>query len=202
MAKTMSASKLITNGQIENLVDKLRAAIRKHRSEITAQAAQQILGVENLGMEFYEVVRTRVEKIANMIIRHVKIDRTRSPRQALEATGRRLYVNDAVVATMLHGTSDETDVYFFKPGRYLSDDELEKDYDAHGLKPASPYLLARINEDDSVFADEHPNGTHWKDADGKWCFASFGRWDDERSVNVVRHDSDWRGFWWFAGVRK
>ena len=31
--------------------------------------------------------------------------------------------------------------------------------------------------------------------------AAFNRWnDDERNVNVNRHDNDWNDNWWFAGL--
>ena len=40
------------------------------------------------------------------------------------------------------------------------------------------------------------------DADGKWNFAVFNHWNDERKVDVDRRDSDWYDYWWFAGVRK
>jgi len=59
-----------------------------------------------------------------------------------------------------------------------------------------------VNEADPAFADEHPNGTHWKDAEGKWCFVAFVGWDDERRVNVHRSGLDWNAYWWFACVRK
>ena len=60
MAETMTASEM-TDGQIENAVDKLRAAMRKHRSEISSGIAQQVLGVENLGMEMFTPFRKRAE---------------------------------------------------------------------------------------------------------------------------------------------
>lgn len=201
MAKTMSASKLITNGQIENLVDKFRAAMRKRRSEITAQAAQQILGVENLGMEIYEVIRKRVEAISDLIVRRVTVDRSQSPQQVLDATGRAQYTDKDVMATMPGGEGAEIEVFFFNLGRYISDADLEREYDLRNLKP-DPYAQAAVNEADPAFADEYPNGTHWKDANGKWCFAAFSRWDGKRDVDVYRSDDVWDDSWWFAGVRK
>jgi len=59
-----------------------------------------------------------------------------------------------------------------------------------------------VNTDDPAFADEHPNCTHWKDGEGKWCFATFSRWGGERGVDVSRRDGVSRDGWWFAGVRK
>ena len=105
---------------------------------------------------------------------------------------------------------------------YISDDDLEKEFELRGLKPADPISVAAVNEADPAFADEKPHGTHWKDAKGKWCYAAFHRWDDDgrhvlvnrydsdwldrwgdgREVNICRSDDDWDDYWWFAGVRK
>ncbi|HEY4508887.1 MAG TPA: hypothetical protein VJC13_01220, partial [Candidatus Paceibacterota bacterium] len=76
MAKTMTASEM-TDGQIDTAVDSLRAAMRKHRSEIPKDAAQQALGVDNLGMRMFAVFRGLVEAVSNLIIRIVDVDITR-----------------------------------------------------------------------------------------------------------------------------
>ena len=145
----------------------------------------------------------RVEVPSKMIIRKVRVNRNRLPQEVLDATGRKQYVDKGVVASMPHGESDEVEVVFFKEDCFLSDDELEKRFAQHNLKPADPYSLAAVNEADPVFADEHPNGTHWKDSNGKWCYAAFLRWSfEERSVNVNRGGFDWHDNWWFAGLRK
>jgi len=155
-------------------------------------------------------VQRRVEAVSGMIVRIVNNVIARTPRVALEATGRQLYVDDDVVATMPKGAKGKAPVYFFKPdpsaydvNGLISDDNVEKEFDRHGLKPVDPYRLAAVNEADPAFADEHPNATHWKGADGKWCYAAFYRWGDGgRSVRVDRDDYDWGGHWWFAGCRK
>jgi hypothetical protein len=124
--------------------------------------------------------------------------------EAISATGRKQYLNDSVVASIPQGEGDEAeDMIFFKLGRNINDADLEKEYDLRGLKPADLYALAAVNESDPAFADKHPNGTPWKDADGEWCYAAFLRWyDDERSVSVNRSIGGWVGVWWFAGIRK
>ena len=128
------------------------------------------------------------------------IDLSQSPHHALEATGRKLHVNDDVVKTMPNGDNDE--VFFFNLGHYVSDNDLEGEYASRELAPCDPYTLAKVNQDDPAFGDDYPNSTHWKDGDDKWCFAAFGRWDGERVVYVDRCDDDWGGDGWFAGVRK
>ena len=127
---------------------------------------------------------TPSETVSNIITRQVVVNRVRTPKE--EAT-----------------------VYFFKLGRFISDDDLEKEYNFRGLKPADPYLLEGFNRADPTFSDEHPNGTHWKDVGkGKWCRAAFSRWsvgrgvDVLRRVNVDRYGDGWGVAWWFAGLRK
>src|SRR3990167_4179491 len=104
MAKTVIASQQsMTDGQFENLVDKFRAAVRKHRGEFDSDAVQQVLGVENLGMKLLEPFRKLMEVVSKIIVCHVKVDRKLTPQQALDATGRKQYVDPDVVAGMPRG---------------------------------------------------------------------------------------------------
>lgn len=200
----MTASEeLMTDGQVDNLVDKFRAAVRKHCSEFPRSAVQEALGVENLGMECLTPFRRRVEAISNLIVCRVKVNRNLSPQEVLNATGHRQYTDQKVVDGMPRGNGEETEVVFFNLGRYVNDDDLEKEYEIRGLKPADPYSLAAVNEADPTFTDQNHNSTHWKDANGKWCYAAFFRWRGiERYVRVFRFDCAWSGCWWFAGLRK
>lgn len=206
MTKIMTATE-ITDGQIENAVNKLRDAMRKHRSEITSGAAQQVLGVENLGMMMFAPFRERVEAISNLVVRKVKVNRRRSPQEAFNATGRKQYADRKVVDAMPKGAGDEVEVVFFKPdlskrNGYISDDDLEKEFEIRGLKPVDPISIAAVNEEDPAFVDEHPNGTHWKNAEGNWCFAAFVHWSDARYVRVGEYSHDWLDDWWFGGLCK
>jgi len=206
MTQIMTAAE-ITDGQIENAVNKLRDAIRKHRSEITSDVAQQVLGVENLGMLMFTPFRERAEAVSNLIVRKATVNRSRFPQEALEATGRAQYTDRKVVDAMPKGEGNEVEVVFFTPdlserNGFISDDDLEKEFDLRGLKPADPVSVAAVNEADPAFADEKPHGTHWKDAKGNWCYASFYRWGGERRVGVYRSAYGWSDSWWFAGVRK
>jgi len=197
----------MSDGQIENAVCKLRDAMRKHRSEIGLYAAQRVLGIENLGMILFAPFLERAEALSNLIFRRVTVDRSRSPQEALNATGHTQYTDRTVVDAMPKGDCDEVLVVFFKPdlsnrNGFISDDDLEKEFELRGLKPADPYSLAAVNEADTAFSDEHPHGTHWKDSDGNWCCATFGRWSDERRMGVYHYVIDWNDDWWFAGIRK
>ncbi len=195
--------------QIDKAVANYRAMLEKHASNFDSEAVQTVLGQSELAGEQFSVFRRRVEVLSNMIIRHVTVNRTRTPQEALSATRRKQYVSDDVIASMPKGEGDEAAVVFFKPEPWeytkpgwMSDDDLEKALDRRGLKSADPISLAAVNEADPAFADEHPNGTHWKDSGGKWCFAAFVLWSGDRSVSVRRRGGDWRDRWLFAGLRK
>lgn len=208
MATTMTPSKPMTGKQVEKLLDNLRAKFRKHLEEINSEAAQEVLGQPEAVEEMFEVFRRRVEAVSNLIVRRVPVNRNRSPQEMLDATGRAQYTDPKVVDAMPRGTGDEVEVVFFKPlpeeytsPGFIYDDDLEKAYQRRNLVPAFPDDLAAVNEADPSFADEHPNATHWKQG-GRWCFISFRRWCDERSVRVGRGDNGWGDAWSFAGLRK
>lgn len=211
MAKTMIAPEAatMTDGQIENAVNKLRDAMRKHRSKITSDIAQQVLGVENLGMMMFEPFLACVRGLSNTIIRMVTVDRSRTTREALDATGFVQCANPLIVERMPRAKADEVELVFFKPdlsernGR-MSDSELEEEYKLRGLTPADPCSLAAYNEADPAFVDEYPNATHWQGVQGNWFYATF----DYLIGPVVQidcshnHGDDWDDNWWFAGIRK
>ncbi len=208
MAKTMppsAESKVMTAGQITRAVDRFRAMLEKHAGEFDAKAVQVVLGQPEFTDEVFEVFHRRVETISRRVIRTAKVNRGRSQQEAIEATGRAQYTDRKVVDAMPKGEGDEVEVVFFKPdlsqrNGFISDDDLEKEFELRGLKPADPISVAAVNEADPAFADEKPHGTHWKDAKGNWCYATFGRWGDRRGVRVDRHGNDWSDRWWFAGV--
>ena len=157
--------------------------------------------------EMFVAFRNRVEAVSNRIVRTVTVDMNRTPQEALDATRRKQYTDRKVVDLMPKGLEDEVEIVFFKPDLserdgYISDDDLEKEYELRGLKPADPFSVVALNEADPAFADEKPHGTHWKDENGKWCFATFNRWSGGRKVSVYRGGSGWYGDWSFAGVRK
>jgi len=209
MTQIMTPLQTTTAGQIDKAVANYRALLEKHSGEFNIEAVQTVLDQSELAGEQLSVFRRRVEAASNLIVRRVKVNRTRTPQETLIATGRKQYVNDRVVATMSRGEGDEVELYFFKPDAlaydrngWISDADLEKQFELRGLKPADPYSLAVVNEADPVFADEHPNATHWKDAGDHWCFAAFNRRSVGREVFVNRRDGKWSGGWSFAGLRK
>ena len=201
MASTMTTSTM-TDRQIERAVEIFRAQLSKYAKEFSSEVVQQVFGQSELGPEWLAVLRNRVEAISNLIIRRAKVNRTRNAQVAIDATGRRQYTDKDVVNAMPNGEGEEAEVVFFNLGRYVSDTDLDKEYELRGLKPADPFSLAAVNEVDPAFADQKPNATHWKDSNGKWCYAAFYQWYGERLVYALRHVSGWVGGWWFAGLRK
>jgi hypothetical protein len=143
------------------------------------------------------------ENMGEIIQKVVRMDHTRTAHEALVATGRNLYTDDEIVANMPTSINDgeEVKIIFFKVGRWLTDEELAQEYELRGLRPADPYSQAKANEDDPLFGDEHPNGTHWKHNDN-WCYATFARWFGLRGVGVHCKNSQWRDDWWFGGFHK
>lgn len=122
--------------------------------------------------------------------------------QLLDSTKRNQYTDkDIVDSVKPHKPQDIT---FFTLGRYVLDDDLEKEYQKRGLTPVHPYALASYSlENENVMLEKKWICTHWRDSNGKWCYATFDQWrGDERSVLVGRVGDDWDGDWWFAGVRK
>ena len=138
--------------------------------------------------------------------RAVVVNRNRSPKQVLDAVPHILCEDSqvGVIQNMPCGTGKTIEITFFKPGRSMGDDELEKEYELRGLKPADPYSLAAVNENYPTLIDKHPNGTHWKNKDGKWCYMCLTWTVTDPFVQVRRANKgkSWSDAYWFAGIRK
>lgn len=202
--KKDDAMDTMTPSQIGKVQEIVGAACRK--AGLPSASVQHVLEHQGgqLTTEILAVLRRFVEAVSSLIVRVVTgVNRSLSPQQALDATGRKQYIDREVVEAMPRGEGDDREVIFFQVGRNISDDDLEKEYEKLGFKPADTYSLAKVNQDDPAFADARPNGTHWKDESGRWCYIAFHRWSDVgRYVSVRRSGGDWGGRWWFVGVRK
>lgn len=119
----------------------------------------------------------------------------KTPQQLLDETCAIQYVDNDVLATAPR-SSEKSKVELFTVGKYITDEELEKEYEKRGLVPAT------LDELVSMYGTKEYIATHWKNADGTWCYIAFDRWDDERGVYVNRRGRGWDDYWWFAGVRK
>jgi hypothetical protein len=206
-SQATTQSNTITNGQIGQICDRLTTKLRE--SGFPTEPVQSVLSEPGGAFieEMLAAFRRRVEAVSNLIVRKVTVNLSRTPQEALDATGRTQYTDRKVVDRMPKALVAEVEIVFFKPDLsecdgYISDDDLEKEYELRGLKPADPVSVAALNEANPAFADEKPHGTHWKDEKGNWCCAAFSRWDGERGVGVRRYGGDWSDRWSFAGVRK
>jgi len=201
--KTMTAPKKMTDGQIDDLANKIRDAARKHRDELSSEAVQKVLGTDNLGMMLLAPFRKLVEMESNMFTRLVSgINRNQTPRQALDATGLKQYTTQSVVDSMPRGEGENVELKFFWLDYNPTITELGKEYERRSLK-ADLFALCKHMEDDPEFADERPVACQWDiDENEVASYAAFRRWHGERGVVVGRYVSGWPRRYRFAGVCK
>lgn len=202
---TKNLSELATREQAGHILD----TVENQLLALSREVAQGIItspsamaaykeGHQRLLDEAVECVQ--IDK--NTITVKVKVKRGQTPQQLLEGTGRKHgYVDDDVVATMpLQDGEGEEEVefVFFKVGRFLPDSKVEVERKKRGLVQD---LAAQFqyNTDNPEFADDHPNGDSWKNANGKWCCACFDRWFGGRLVRVGFSGFDWNDYYWFGG---
>lgn len=131
----------------------------------------------------------------------VDVDGSLTPEQALKTCNRKEFVHKDVLSTMPRGKAGAVEIVFVKFGRYIKADSLVEELRQQGLALADPFTLMAWNAVNREFADTHPNTTEWLDDAGKYCYATFDRWNGKRRVDVGRDVDGWSGGWWFAGVR-
>lgn len=140
------------------------------------------------------------------------VNRERSARDALEATGRELYANDEVMKAMPKGKGSKAELVFFRVGEHIMhSSDLDAAYSERGLVPADPFLLAAHNEADPIFGDVRGNATVWRDEEGRHCYLTFygstpvpyfGGEQKCHCAHVSSNCDEWSPDMWFAGVRK
>lgn len=202
MAKTMTPSgQEITAGQIGKIQELLGAGLRK--SGLASEPTQIVLETGGaLIDELVSVIRKRVEMVAKIISRHVRVDRTLTPEQMISLTGRvKWYIDPEVLAEMPREGSPECTVEIFELDYGPSVDELDREYEARGLRP-DPYAVVQAVTDDPALADGRPIAIQWRDKRDRACYAIFLRHDGERRVSVYRRGSRWNRRCRFAGSRK
>jgi hypothetical protein len=197
---------LATGEQVEHIMDMWRRRIKGRKltldeaNQIIRNGGQYLPTMDKAADVLVDQVRSDMQ---NTIIRMVRnIRRNRSAVQTINDTGRNKNVNDGILETMPVGNGpEEVELVYFRLGRTVYADELEREYEARGLEP-DPQAQSTDNEADQSFADEHPNSNYWN-RDGKLSsFLTFDRWNGRRYVDCDRGGSYWDGRWWFAGVRK
>ena len=151
----------------------------------------------------FQFVMDMLQRIHDGFVRRVRVDRTRTPVQIIDATGRfRGYIDEKVLAEMPLAGREEDDVIVFELDYDPTVDELDREYESRDLKP-DPSALAQAMTDDPAFADERPIAVYWRNSNGQACYAIFVRWEDDgRGVHVGCSDDRWSRSSRFAGVRK
>jgi hypothetical protein len=133
------------------------------------------------------------------IIRRVSLVRNQNPQKVIDATGRKHHDYKGILMTMPHGKGEEVEVVFFKLCRYMTDDDLKKEYARRGLKP-DPYAVAAVNETDKSFAKHYPNVAHWCWKRRLWCCLAFYDTADEQRVSIDTGYQGFTGEWWAGGT--
>ena len=138
---------------------------------------------------------------ADTVIRRVRPTPSIPVIQQLQDTGKILYVAEKVLANAPRSHDTETDVHFFKVGKWIDRDEvLREEFASRNLCPADVDALIAVNRDDPLFSDTHQNATHWYDG-REWCYLSFRPRLGHRSATAgTNYMKGWQHFWWFAGV--
>ena len=204
MSKNIATVEPMSAGQAIRISERFQVYCRKEGVVLPFNTVQAVLDEEMdaLISEIFQPLRTRVERRSEMIVRHFKLDRTKTLEQMIEALGHNKYVDAKVLATMPTDGPDEGDMIFFPLKRFVPVAEYSAELELRGLK-AHPLAQLQINADDQAFTDEHPNGSQWGlDAKGQASFVSVNRWLDERHVYVNRNGVGWYDDWWGCGVRK
>ena len=146
----------------------------------------------------------RMEKFVDV---KVRVDRTCSPQQMLDALGyEQLIGGHVVLDEMPRGEGEEVDIHLFSPGRDIAnDDDREIEYARRGLKSADPYSLLAIvkaNPDFLVWGGCNHIVTYYKDGGSRLCHVLvFKRITGERAVDVEIYERGWSRTCWFAGIR-
>lgn len=210
MAKTMTASvfdERMTSRQIECVVDAFRSALQKHRLELAKNAAQEGLGVKNIGMRLLAHFRDIVQEASGVLIRYVKVNRRQRAQTLLNALGCFQVVMAEALAVMPRGRGDRAELIYFKPDAsvyengLISAAALAAEYERLGLSP-DPWAQIEDNVANPNFANANPNACQWQDDDGLYYYFAIKYVDGERYVYVRRCKDEWDDSWSFAGVSK
>lgn len=93
-------------------------------------------------------------------------------------------------------------VTLFTIGEWMTEQELDEKYKALNLVAIDAYTLAILNETDPRLCEKYPNGTHWKDQDGNWCFGKCTSVAGKQSLRIGYGGIGWCKNLWFAGFSK
>ncbi|MFH0873684.1 MAG: hypothetical protein V1846_02475 [Candidatus Komeilibacteria bacterium] len=215
MARSVSPSEMITEGQIGKIQDLLGSGMRFNEKVFDRTLIQRVIEKtgNRLVCEFLRALQVHVLASSDMIVRKVKANRKLTPLQMLEATRQdyERYSDPEVIASMFPGYwGDEVELCLFK-----FDDEvvgidnlglqtLEQVYSLRNLWPADPYSVCQLIIDDwsGSFLDAHPRvQTYWRDDAGRVnTICCAGRVDGGTRRVLVGRGQVTDG--WFVGVHK
>jgi hypothetical protein len=205
-------TEMMTDEQIEEIINKIRNKIHKYyRHKISSYVAKQALDVPNIEEMMFSPFHQYADSFSELILVEVTMNPNCSSQQALDAVNCKQITNSEVVNNAPKEESGSNKVVtFFRPSRLnlgfrVSNDYIEHEFAVRNLKPVSLILLAAVNEADPKFTRRHPNGTQWKDVNGKWCHARFESVFEDgefqgHHVTVDNKGWGWIGDWLLAGV--
>lgn len=169
--------------------------------DLSAINAQRGQNAQKLAERLKQAFVPSVQKVGeiSIVTLTASVNRTLALKQALLVTGRKLYLNEDVVANWpASATGDTVTMSLYNFGRYIEVAKLDEELAKVGLELETDLVgLAAINQAYPELADDHLNGTQRKSADGKFCYAIFSHWYGERDVSVDQGDVDWHDGWWF-----
>ena len=200
--------------------------------DIPDKAFDEILRGHEVGLraQFRHVVREFAKITNGFTIPRMKVDRTRTPQEALNAlkamrqeidpevavkmpggnpqketivettNQQKISVDSSFAETIMRPNTGEGDMFHFFMAEGATDDEVTEKLALRGLRPADAYELCKINEINGDLAYRYPNTTIWK-IDGVWCFIAFYVHLGQPYVKVAIHaDKHWRPGYWVVGV--
>ena len=159
MNQIMTPSEM-TGQQIDKAVANYRAMLVKHSPNYQSAAVQKVLGSADFAKAQSIIFRDRVEVVSSLITRTAPVNRGRTAKEAMLATGRKPYLNETELAGIPIGSGDTVTMSFYRFGRRIAANKLDEGLAEVGLKLIfDPVGQAAINEADPDFADKYPNAT-------------------------------------------
>ncbi len=208
MAQARTQSGDISSGQIGQIQDRLGTTLRN--SGLRRDSVQRVLSTRRADLmhrEMFALVRRHVEEGEEEIVRRVRPAYDLLISQIVAQLGWGCLQAECVPKTPKDDLV-EADVVLLKisllqRSNYVSFEDLAAEVDAHGLKPADPYAVLAINQDDPRLPSTHPNSTFWKDEQGLWrTMVVRNVVDRGPTISFHVNDNVWRGTWWMACVLK
>jgi hypothetical protein len=138
-----------------------------------------------------------------MLFYDVPMSVERTPLEIIKNLGVIVFFNEKeTFKTLPQEQNDRAKVFFFCPGRPLSDEGLEIEYAIRKLVPAGPFSLLSVHKADREFIDTYSSATHWKDDAGIWHCMIFGRWNEQHRLYIAPVKGIWCDDFWYAGILK